>query len=218
MNIRKLIREELEKVLNKEKKDKIIQDIHYLKNFSLSKKEKKGDSIIWVYEHKLNSYTVRFYIQKNNSTGKWNARVFVYWKTQTRGLTVGKGKDFDFTYGPFDSYENMVKELNTKLQNNPLISTENYFDDNLSQLVKDTLQLIKLLKERTDDLNKVGDKHFNDLKKIAKEIKNLNTDEELKKYILEKTNGTWEQGFWMTLHKVYQINFYKQKEDIESLF
>ena len=53
MDIRKFIKEEIEKTLNKkELEKKFDQDISYLNGFSLLKKENKGTSTIWVFEHK----------------------------------------------------------------------------------------------------------------------------------------------------------------------
>ena len=112
----------------------------------------------------------------------------------------------------------MIKDLNTKLKNNPLISPNNYFDDNNSQLLKDTMQLIRVLKGKKADLDSVDDKHFKDLKKISQEINNLNTDEELEEYAKNKSGDVLEQGFWLTLNKIFQINFFKQKEQLDDLF
>ena len=220
MNILKIIKEELEKVIiNESLENKIKKDIHYLKDFSLNKKEQKKDLDIWIFEHKIKDYTIRFYVQKNNITNKWKTKIFIYWKIPTRNFTNAKGKDYDFTYGPFISYNEMIIELNRKLKNNPLISTSNYLDDNMTQMDNDIIEMMKLLKKRTNELNQVKDKHFNDIKKISLEIKNINNIEDLKKYIEKKAEGEGDkQTILLILQKLYQVKFYKQKEDLESLF
>ena len=193
------------------------KNVHYLKDFSLDKKVDDGGYTLWEFKHKVKNYLIKFYIKKNNSTKKWGAKVFVYWKTHSKQTTNGRGKDYELKFGPYDSYDEMVEDLNRKLKNNP-ISSGNYFDDNLSQLINDTLSVLKTLKRKTEDLSKVKDKYFDDLKKIAKEIVDINDDDGLKEYIDKHMDGAWEQWLWLTLHKVSQIDFYKQKEKIDSLF
>ena len=220
MNIRKIIKEELEKVMNKQESEKKFDhDIHYLKGFSLNKKEEKGDNTIWVFDHKEKDYILRFYIQKNNSTDKWNAKVFIYWKEASKDYTNAKGKDYDASFGPFDSYEEMVSELNRKLHNNPLISLGNYVDDDNTQFDKDVVEMLKQMMKKTGQIDAVKDVHFKDLKKIHKATKNIKTEEELHKYI----NENWpdeedKQTLLLILQKIYQLRFYLHKEKLESLF
>lgn len=219
MDIRKLIKEELEKILDKEQLEKKFdQDIHYLNNFELIKKEKKGQYNVWVFTHKSKDYTIRFYIQENNQTNSWKAKVFIYWKVPTREFTNAKGKDFEFSFGPYDSYDEMVTEINRKLQNNPLISASSFLDDNKTQFDNDVFEMLKLIQKRTPELMTIKDKHFNDIKKIAQQI-NQFQEEDLKKYIDEKApEESDKQTLLLILQKIYQVTFYKHKEDIESLF
>jgi len=220
VNIRKIIREQLETVINKQEvANKFDQDIVYLKGFSLNKKETKGDNTIWVFDHKEKDYILRFYIQKNNSTDKWNAKVFIYWKEPSKEYTNAKGKDFDASFGPFSSYEEMVNELNRKLKNNPLISLGNYLDDDNTQFDKDVIEMLEQMMKKGDKIDAVKDIHFKDLKKLHKVTKNIHSEEELKKYI----NDNWpdeedKQTLLLMLQKIHQLEFYLHKEKLESLF
>lgn len=220
MNIRKLIKEEIEKVLNKQElENKFDQDIVYLKGFSLNKKEDKGHSTIWIFDHKEKDYTLRFYVQNNKQENTWTAKVFIYWKTPTKEFTNAKGKDFEHSFGPFSSYEDMVEELNRKLKNNPLISLESYLDDDNTQFDKDVIAMIELLIKHGKQLESVKDEHFKDLKKIYNKVKDIKSIDELKKYINEKAPDEEDkQTLLLILQKVYQLDFYLKKEQLESLF
>jgi hypothetical protein len=220
VNIRKLIREELEKALTKQAaQTKFDQDIVYLKGFTQKKKESKNGQTIWVFEHKSKDYTLRFYIQKKEDKEIWNAKVFIYWKTPSKEFTNAKGKDYEYQFGPFSSYEEMVSELNRKLQNNPLISSGNYLDDNKTQFNNDLIEMIKLLKKKSQSLDKVKDKHFDDLKNISNDIKNISTIEAVKEYINKKAPDEEDkQTLLLTLQKLHLLRFYLHKEEIEGLF
>lgn len=220
MNIRKIIKEEISKILDKHQLERNFdKDIIYLKGFSLNKSEQKKDDNIWVFDHKEKDYTLRFYIQNNKINDSWSAKVFIYWKTPSKELTNAKGKDFEHSYGPFISYEEMIKELNRKLANNPLISIKNYIDDDNTQFDKDIIIMIKRLLKHENEISVVKDKYFDDLKKIYNKVRILNTDDELKNYIKkETTNETEKQTMLLILQKIYQLDFYLKKEKIEDLF
>lgn len=220
MNIRKIIRETLEKSLNKQETEKEFdKDIVYLKNFSLNKKENKENKAIWVFDHKEKDYTLRFYIQNDKKNNLWSAKIFVYWKITTRDFTNAKGKDFEISFGPFQSYDEMIVELNRKLANNPIISLENYTDDDNTQFDKDLTEMFRLLLKNVDKLKIVRDEHFNDLKKIYKKIKLINSEEELKKYIYDLCPTKEDkQTTLLVLQKIYKLDFYLKKEQLDDLF
>lgn len=220
MDIRRLIREELEKVMNKQELEKNFdQDIAYLKGFSLNKKEDKGNSELWVFDHSEKDYTLRFYIQHNKKEDIWSTKIFIYWKIPSKEFTNAKGKDFEHTFGPYSSYEEMVSELNRKLENNPLISLESYLDDDNTQFDKDVITMVRVLLKHKKQIESVKDEHFNDLKKIYNKVINIKTVNELKKYINEKyPNWQDKQLMLLILQKVYQLDFYIKKEQLESLF
>lgn len=203
----------------KELENKFDQDIIYLKGFSLNKKEDKGNSVIWVFDHKEKDYTLRFYIQNNKTSDSWSAKVFIYWKIPTKNFTNAKGKDFEHSFGPFSSYKEMVDELNRKLANNPLISLESYLDDDNTQFDKDLMKMVELMMKHGKQLEVVKDEHFNDLKKIYNKVRNIKSTEELKKYLNEKAPDEEDkQTMLLILQKVYQLDFYLKKEQLESLF
>ena len=203
----------------KELENKFDQDIIYLKGFSLNKKENKGNNVIWVFDHKEKDYTLRFYIQNNKVSDSWSAKVFIYWKIPTKNFTNAKGKDFEHSFGPFSSYKEMVDELNRKLANNPLISLESYLDDDNTQFDKDLMKMVELMMKHGKQLEAVKDEHFNDLKKIYNKVKNIKSTEELKKYLNEKAPDEEDkQTMLLILQKVYQLDFYLKKEQLESLF
>lgn len=220
MDIRKIIREELQKALDMPAdRTKLGQDIVYIKNFTFNKKEKKDNETVWVFDHKSKDYTIRFYIEKDNNSKTWTAKIFIYWKIPTKEFTNAKGKDYEYKFGPFSSYEEMVEELNRKLKNNPLISAGNYLDDSKNQFNKDVIEMMKILKKNEKFLKQVKDKHFDDLKKISNEISSIKDVEGLKKYVDDKAPDEEDkQTMLLILQKLYQLNFYLRKEETESLF
>lgn len=220
MNIRKLIIETLETVVNKEQVEKKFdQDIIYLKGFKLSKKENKGNSEIWIFQHKQKDYILRFYIQHNKKDDNWVAKVFIYWKEASKNFTNAKGKDYEHTFGPFSSYEEMIEELNRKLKNNPLISTDSYMDDDNTQFDKDVVVLLKKILTQGKKISLVKDSHFKELKKIYNDVKDIKTMDELNNYITKKAPDEEDkQTLLLTLQRMYQLDFYINKEQIESLF
>ncbi len=220
MNLRKLIKEELEKVFDEDNLiEKFDQDLIYLKGFKLNKKEEKDNMLIWVFEHKSKDYTLRFYIQKNKINDSWTAKIFIYWKLPTKEFTNAKGKDYEYTFGPFYSYKEMIVELNRKLENNPLISTDNYLDDNKTQFDNDIIEMLKVLKKEGDKLKTIKDRHFDDLKKIFNQVEQINKIDDLKKYVLKKASESEDkQTLLIVLQKIFQLNFYLKKEQLDSLF
>lgn len=220
MNLRKFIREQIEQTINKQDtEEKFDQDIVYLKGFTLNKKEYKSGSTIWIFEHKTKDYTVRFYIQKEEKTGFWFGKVFVYWKEPTKELTSARGKDFEFKFGPYGSYKEMVSELNRKLANNPLMSKEIYLDDNKTQFDKDVIEMINVFLKHGEKLNKIKDEHFKDLKRLYNDTHKIKSEEEMIKYV-DKIAPEEEdkQRLLLTLQKMYLIDFYLRKEQMDSLF
>ena len=113
----------------------------------------------------------------------------------------------------------MITELNRKLANNPLISLSNYVDDDNTQFDKDVVEMFNLLLKNGDKIQKVRDEHFNDLKKIYKKVKLINSDEELKKYINDLAPDEEDkQTILLTLQKIYKLDFYLKKEQLDDLF
>lgn len=220
VNIRKIIREEIEKLLSKSATEaQFDKDIKYLDGFKLLKKDIKNNTLLWVFEHVTKNYRVRFYIEKNNQKRKWKAKVFVYWKSETSDFTNAKGKDYEYSYGPYGDYKEMTDDLNRKLQNNPVLSLNNFTDDNRVQFDKDAFQMIKSLKDNSKLISAVKDSYFNDLKKLLKQIEPIESDEELIKFVKDKAfDFTEKQTFLLTLQKLHKLEFFISKEKLESLF
>lgn len=220
MDIRGLIREELEKVMDAKTSEEVFdRDIKYISGFKLLKKETKNGSDIWIFEHKTKDYSIRFYLNKNKTVKEWTGKIFIYWKTITKDFTNAKGKDFEYSFGPYKSYKEMVGELNRKLNNNPLFSSMNYFDDNKTQLNTDVFEMFKKLIEVKEKLNKVKDHKFNSLKKIYNKIYKISSREEGEKFIEDEyPSETDKQTLLLELQKIFQIDFYLHKEELEGLF
>lgn len=220
MNLRKIIRESIATAANMSGlKHSFVDDIHYLKDFYLLKKENKGDSTIWVYEHKEKDYTIRTYIQNDKSKNAWSGKIFIYWKSESKDYTNAKGKDFDMSFGPYNSYEELVNELNRKLKNHPNISSENYMDNDNTQFNKDLVAMTKHMVTQGEKIDAVKDIHFKDLKKIYKEVKDIKTDKELTEFYNDKAPDEEDkQTLLLTMQKIYQLDFYLNKEKLESLF
>lgn len=220
MNIRKLIREELEQLMKKSTAERVFdQDISYINGFELTKKEVKNNENVWVFEYKTKDYTIRFYVSENKTNESWRAKVFIYWKEQSRDFTNAKGKDYEYTFGPYSSYEEMIEDLNRKLKNNPLISSKNYFDDNKTQLDTDIFEMFKKLENEKGKLSKVKDKKFNDLKRLYNKVYKIQSKEELDAF-LEKEYSTEadKRTLLLVLQKLFQLDFYLHKEELEGLF
>lgn len=220
MDIRKIIKEELEKVLNnQETAHKFDQDIIYLSGFILNKKEDKNNKILWVFEHKEKDYILRFYIQKDKKNEEWKAKIFIYWKETSKNFTNAKGKDYEHSFGPFKSYKEMVDELNRLLKNNPLISLESFVDDDNTQFNKDVLEMIQIMLKNKNKIDNVRDNHFTDLKKILNQITKLKLEEDVLKYINNKyPRERDKQTLLLILQKVYLLDFFIKKEKLEDLF
>lgn len=220
MNIRKLIAEEIEKLINKDQVEKQFdQDITYLKGFHLNKKEDKGNSIVWIFDHKQKDYIIRFYVEKNKNKETWKCKIFIYWKQPSKNFTNAKGKDFEDSYGPFLSYEEMVKELNRKLENHPNLSKEIFLDDNGTLLNKDVIEMIKVMLKKKDKIDLVKNEHFTDLKKLLNKTRDIKTINELRDFVdKEAPDDEDKQTLLLIIQKIYQLDFYLSQEKIDSLF
>lgn len=220
MNIRLIIREELEKIMSPKTSEEVFdRDISYINGFKLLKKETKNNSDIWVFEHRTKDYFIRFYLHKDKENREWSGKIFVYWKEYTSDFTSAKGKDFEYKFGPFKSYKEMIADLNRKLKNNPLMSKDIYLDDNKTQLDNDILEMLKRLLNSKDKLYQVKDKKFNDLKRIYNKIYQFNEDEQFRNFLQKEYPGEEDkQTLLIILQKIHQLDFYLHKEELEGLF
>jgi hypothetical protein len=220
MSLRRIIREQIEALVEPQVIEKEFdKDIIYLDGFKFVEKKQKDGYSVWVFEIKRKDYILKFYIQKNESTERWAAKLFIYWKKLTGDFTSAEGKDFEEHFGPFKTYEELVFELNRKLKNNPLISPQNYIDDNKSLFNKEIVNIIEKVKDSKEKIRSVKDKKFNDLKEILKTIESIkDTDELIKKINQLAPEEEDKQTLLMDLQKIYQLDFYLNKENMDSLF
>lgn len=220
MSVRKIIKETIENLVNsKEITNKFDDDIKYLNDFELINKRDDNLTSVWVFEHGVKNYTLRFFIEKNKKNNKWAAKVFVYWKKISKNLTDVKGKDYEHSFGPFDDYTSMVKELNNKLVNNPNISIKNFSDDNRSQINVDLIYMIKLLQTKQKKLSVIKDKSFDELKKIFNKTIKLKSDEEIEEFLNKNAYDVEEkQQMLLTLQNLDRVDFFIKKEELDSIF
>ncbi len=220
MSIRKIIKETIENLVNSQEiANKFDEDIKYLSDFELINKRDDVLSSVWVFEHKSKNYILRFFVEKNKKSNTWSAKIFIYWKKISKNLTDAKGKEYELMFGPFNSYEEMVKELNSKLMNNPNISVKNFSDDNRSQINSDLIYMIKVLQKKQKELSVLKNNSFDELKKIFKKVINLDTDEKILDFINKNAHDVEEkQQMLLTLHNIDRINFFIKKEELDSIF
>lgn len=220
MSIRKIIKETIENLVNNQEiANKFDEDIKYLSDFELINKRDDKMSSVWVFEHKSKNYILRFFVEKDKRSNTWSAKVFVYWKKISKNLSHAKGKEYEHYFGPFKSYTEMVKELNTKLMNNPNISVKNFSDDNRSQMNSDLIYMIKVLQKKQKELSVLKDKGFDELKKLYNKINSLNTDEKILEFINKNAYDVEEkQAMLLILQNIDRIDFFIKKEELDSIF
>jgi hypothetical protein len=220
MNVRSIIKETIENLLDKQDlADKFDKDIKYLNGFKLIKTRNDEKMSLWVFECKVKNYILRFFIEKNKIKNTWASKIFIYWKEISKNLTNARGKEYEFSFGPFDSYESMVDEINNKLKNNPNLSLKNFIDDNRLQFDLDLIYMLKLLQKNSSLLFSVNDKIFNKIKGIYEKIKESNSDEDLRKFIAQNAYDIQDkQRMILDLQILYKLDFFNKKEKVDSIF
>lgn len=198
---------------SKDLQNKIKHDLHYLKDFKFTKfgKDNKG-SYKWVFNFVTNdkSYQVEFYVLNNNN--KWFANLDVFWKNKTDKNTADSGKDIDKKFGPFNSYNELVKELNLKLKNNLTLSTDIYKDDYVQGLDNEIVKLLKKLKIDGKALVKSNHATFKNIIDIYHKIKNMG-DNDLHKFADNEWKSEADKGTAvLNLQKIDWDDFYKDME------
>lgn len=200
VKLKLLIRECLQESFNSENilknnqlGEKLKVDINFLnKGFNFEKFENNKDYYRWtfIFISKGDTYKSVFYVVNKND--KWYCKNEVYWLEEEEKFTPNAGKDNEVKFGPFNSYNEMVEEIDRKLNNNPLFSTENFEDDYVDGLNDEIVDLLKDLQLKANDLyisnnNKIDSKgSFDELLIIYNEIKDLK-EEDLKDF----ANNKW---------------------------
>jgi len=218
MNIRKLIRESLEKIINSQ--------LINIDGFDfINQKQDDKNNIIWKYSKSIKSgsstredsdYIFNLFIAKTPNQN-WYYKIFVYWKKHSNNFTSGKGKDFDLQFGPFSKIEDLEKDLNYNLNHNILFSFNNYKDNNKIQLDNEIFKMIEKVKLKYDELLSCTDSYFDDLKK---EMESLTKDKTEVQSYLDKNypDEDDKQQLLLILSKIGSLHNLKEIENIKSIF
>jgi predicted nucleotide-binding protein (sugar kinase/HSP70/actin superfamily) len=214
MNLRKIIRESIESLVNQEVNELDIPELDSFKFVDKKKDDKEND--VWKYSLQEENYTINFFIAKNKNN-KWFYKVFVYWKALSKSLTSGRGKDFEIKFGPFENFEELKKSIHEAVNNNVLFSFQNYHDNNKTQLNDEIFRVIEKLKNHKEDIENNTGSYFKDLKKILPNF--LKSKEEIKKYLdAEYPDEEDKQFLLLTLQKMDHIKLHNQINSIKSIF
>ena len=218
MSLRKIIRESLEQIVNNE----LIKIDGF--DFVNHKTDQEGN-LLWKYKKRIKSgtssredsdYIFNLFIAKTPNEN-WYYKVFVYWKKHTKDFTSGKGKDFDLQFGPFNSLEELEKDLNYNLNKNILFSTNNYKDNNKIQLDNEIYRMIDKVKGVYEKLLSCTDPYFDDLKE---EMTHLMQEKPKIDLYLSKNypDEDDKQQLLLILSKIGSLDNLKEIEGIKSLF
>jgi hypothetical protein len=203
MNLKKLkilIRECLQEsydsnnvLKNNQLGDKLKMDINFLnKGFNFDKFESNNNFNKWIFTFTSKGDTYKNIFSVINKNDIWFCKNEVYWLKEEDKITPNAGKDNELEFGPFNSYKEMVEEIDRKLNNNPILSTNNFEDDYVNGLNDEIVDLLKELQLKANNLytfnnNKIDSKgSFDELLIIYNEIKDLK-EEELKDF----ANNKW---------------------------
>lgn len=178
----------------------------FLKDFLFNRFVEKNGMNLWVFTHKFPDYTFRIIFGEKNN--QWRVKIFVYWKNKTHEPTLGAGKDFEFQIGPFSNVLDAIKEVDKKLQNNPIMGHHLYHDDFELNMDKEALPLLQMLKSSSEKLSSIGDVYFDDLKKIYNAIKNVPEDKLLNYCTINNPKEADKQDFLLDLQKIHKLDFY----------
>jgi len=214
MNLRKIIRESIESLVNQ---DVNSLDIPELNSFKfVDKKKDSKDNDVWKYSLKEENYTINFFIAKNKSN-KWFYKVFVYWKALSKSLTSGRGKEFELKFGPFETFEELKKSIKEAVDHNVLFAFQNYHDNNKTQLDDEVFRVIEKLKNHKEDIENNTGSYFKDLKKLLPIF--LKSKEEIKKFLDDEYPDEEDKQFLLlTLQKMDKVKLHNQINSIKSIF
>jgi len=214
MNLRKIIRESIESLVNQ---DVNVLDIPELNSFKfVDKKRDDKNNDVWKYSLKEENYTINFYIAKNKSN-KWFYKVFVYWKALSKSLTSGRGKEFELKFGPFETFEELKKSIKEAVNHNVLFAFQNYHDNNKTQLDDEVFRVIEKLKTHKEDIENSTGSYFKDLKKLLPIFSK--SKEEIKKFLDDEYPDEEDKQFLLlTLQKMDKVKLHNQINSIKSIF
>lgn len=194
-------------------------DVLFLKDYTLLGTKPINGAKTWKFEFKTpdSSYLSHaFFVQYPNEA--WKLRLEVDWKIKSKDLQVGAGKDFVMTFGPFRSYNEMVRELNRRLHNNPMIGTELYQDNNDLMLDREIIKLLKRIKENIGQIKEIDHPSLKTLENMYERIKDI-PEEDLHKFCDDTFRG-WaqKQGVIYKLQNIDKLPYYRSVKSNHATF
>lgn len=194
-----------------EKKAKKVADIikkfsSFLKDFSYYGFYEKSEKNHWKFICKFPEYIFKILFVENND--EWCAKLFVYWKKETKDMTSGAGKDFEYKIGPHKNFSNLIIDIRRKIENNPLIGSKLYDDNSKINMDREAIPLLLKLKKEKEKLFSVNHEYFNDLKNIYNKIKNIPEEKLLNYCRIHNVEEADKQDFLLDLQKLNKIDYY----------
>ena len=207
--LKKIIREEINSLVSntKETAKKLRQEVVYLKELPFKSFTEKNGKEIWFFANNIVSYKIKFYVVKDSSE-QWTAKLLVFWIKETRMPTSDAGKEIEKDFGPFESIDDLIIELNRKLENNLFLATDMYKDDCKENMNNEIILLLKRLKTLEKEIGEIKHGYFDELRMIHKDIKNL-SDDKLREYSNEQAEEEVDKQFLiLTLEKMNRLGYY----------
>ena len=184
----------------------IKTSIPFLKDFVYNGFQDKNDLNIWFFVKKFPDYKFNVFFAEKNE--KWKAKLIVHWKKHTNHHTSGAGKDFHIEIGPHKNFENIITDIERKFTNNPIMGSNVYEDDYLLNMDTEAVPLMKKLKNIGQELFKIKDPYFDDLKQIYIDIEKMSEDRFLAYCRTKHKTDMQKQDFLLDLQKMDKLNFY----------
>jgi len=197
--------------------EKLQRDVLFLKAYKLLGTNRVNGAKTWKFEFKTadNSYVSHaLFVEYPDES--WRIKLEVDWKVSTKHNTAGAGKDFTMVYGPFDSYDRMVEELNRRLHNNPMIGTGLYNDNNDAMLDREIVELLIRLKKQIGEIRELNHPALKSLIEVYDVIKDI-PDEDLAKFCDDNFKG-WllKQGVIYKLQDIDKLPYYRSIKTMHS--
>ena len=187
----------------------------FLKDFSYDGFYEKQGTNYWRFSYKFPEYIFKITFAEKDE--KWKAKVFVYWKKMTKDMTSGAGKDFEFKFGPYNQFSDLVVDIKRKIENNPVMGHQLFDDDFQFNMDKEAIPLMKALKKSKDKLFSVENEFFDDLKKIYNIIKNIPENKWLSYCKMYNKTDADKQDFLLDLQKLNKLDYYIEMKKLGHL-
>lgn len=172
----------------------------------------------WDYTKKTSGNSYYLHVKIKNQDNKWTFYIEVYWNAITNHNTSNRGKEYNITFGPYTSLDDMTNDVSKKLKNNPIMSPNVYEDDYDNNMDLDILKLIDNLKKMGPKINSIARKNdvFSDLCKIYDDTLKMSKDD-VHKYIKNNyPTSSDKQTCSLILQKMNKIDFYGKMKNFVS--